>query len=135
VLRLRGVLSFDHHVVEEPTARAENAGDGFPQERKVMLLQPLVVEPTRELNRQLPDLIFFGKRLSLKRLEPGLEALAADVLADHVETFIPNLLCRLFVIHVGRGAKSVRCRSLQRGQMRKSGMRSGDGFEAKSGGV
>jgi hypothetical protein len=55
-----------------------------------VLLQPLVVKLTWELNRQLAQVILLLQRLGLQRLKPGLKALGTDVVPDDVETLIPG---------------------------------------------
>src|SRR5690606_33606079 len=48
-----GVILLDDDVVEEPALGPEHLRDRLAQQAEVVLLQPLVIEPARELDRQL----------------------------------------------------------------------------------
>ena len=83
-------LLLDHDVVEEPPARPEHLRDGLAEQAEVVLLEPLVVEPARELDRQLGQALVVLEPDGRERLEPRLEALPADVVPDDGETRVPD---------------------------------------------
>src|SRR5690606_555009 len=84
------LVPLDHDVVEEPAVGAEHLRDRLAQEREVVLLEPLVVEPARELDRQPDDALLLLEGDGLERLEPRPVALSADVVTDEGEALVPD---------------------------------------------
>jgi hypothetical protein len=84
------VVLLDDHVVEQTAVGAEHPRDRLSEQREVVLLNPLVVKPAWKLDRQLAQVVLVLQGVGLQRLKPGREALAAHVVPDDVETFVPG---------------------------------------------
>src|SRR5690606_36254486 len=83
-------LLLDHDVVEEPPAGAEHLRDRLAEQPEVVLLQPLVVEPARQLDRELGDAVLVHQPYRLEGLEPRLVSLPANVIRNDAETGTPH---------------------------------------------
>jgi hypothetical protein len=56
-----------------------------------MFFQPFEIKSARKLDGEAVELCVTFEADGLKRSEPGLETLSADVVPDNFETFVPNL--------------------------------------------
>ena len=85
-----GLVFLDQDVVVEAPIGPDDLCDRLADQREVMLLKPLEIEPAGKLDGQFDLVIECLNPDGLKGLEPRLEALTADIVPDDIQAFIPD---------------------------------------------